>query len=168
MSLSALSSLLFLRAGPAEPGWRRTPPSTPRPRVRDHRTIFISDVHLGTRGCKAELLADFLACNSCETLYLVGDIIDGWQLERRWLWTEAQSRVVAEILRKVDTGTRVVYLPGNHDEFLRPYCGRVFAGIEILNEVIHETADGKRFLVLHGDQFDGVIGCATWLSLIHI
>ncbi|MDE2264723.1 MAG: UDP-2,3-diacylglucosamine diphosphatase [Alphaproteobacteria bacterium] len=131
---------------------------------RRHRTIFISDVHLGTRGCKAELLADFLARNTCDTLYLVGDIVDGWQLRRRWYWTEAQTRVVSEILRKVDEGVRVIYVPGNHDEFLRDYCGRSIAGIEVVHETIHETAAGLRLLVLHGDQFDGVIGYAKWLA----
>src|SRR5580692_5037740 len=95
----------------------RTKP-TPRTRpAHRHRTIFISDTHLGTRGCKAEALADFLAHNECSTLFLVGDIIDGWQLKRRWYWNEAQSRVVAEILAKVDNGTRVIFVPGNHDEF---------------------------------------------------
>src|ERR1700712_2787903 len=95
----------------------RKPPAgaPPRPQRR-HRTIFISDIHLGTRGCKAELLADFLTRNACETLYLVGDIVDGWQLKRRWFWPEAHSRVVHEILRKVDDGTRVIFVPGNHDE----------------------------------------------------
>ena len=131
---------------------------------RRHRTIFISDTHLGTRGCKAEALADFLAHNDCATLFLVGDIVDGWQLKRRWYWTEAQSQVVAQILRKVDTGTRVIFVPGNHDEFARDYAGRLFAGIEISYEAIHETADGKRLWVLHGDRFDGVIACAKWLA----
>ncbi len=129
-----------------------------------HRTIFISDTHLGTRGCKAEALADFLAHNDCSTLFLVGDIVDGWQLKRRWFWTEAQSQVVAEILRKVDAGTRVIFVPGNHDEFARDYAGRLFAGVEIVNEAIHETADGKRLWVLHGDRFDGVIVFAKWLA----
>jgi UDP-2,3-diacylglucosamine pyrophosphatase LpxH len=133
---------------------------------RQHRTIFLSDVHLGTRGCKAELLADFLAVNSCDTLYLVGDIIDGWQLQRRWYWTADQTRVVHEILKKADTGTRVVYIPGNHDEFLRRYVGRTLAGIEIKAEAIHETADGKKLWVLHGDMFDSVIGYAKWLAHI--
>ena len=131
---------------------------------RFHRTIFVSDIHLGTRGCKAELLADFLARNSCQTLYLVGDIIDGWQLKRRWFWNDAHSRVVHEILHKVDEGTRVVFVPGNHDEFLRPYCGRTYAGIEVTREAIHQTADGRRFLVIHGDQFDGVVNYAQWLA----
>ncbi|HKU53772.1 MAG TPA: UDP-2,3-diacylglucosamine diphosphatase [Rhizomicrobium sp.] len=131
---------------------------------RRHRTIFISDTHLGTRGCKAEALADFLAHNDCANLFLVGDIVDGWQLKRRWHWTPAQSQVVAEILRKVDAGTRVIFVPGNHDEFARHYAGRLFAGIEVVNETIHETADGKRLWVLHGDRFDGVIACAKWLA----
>jgi UDP-2,3-diacylglucosamine pyrophosphatase LpxH len=131
---------------------------------RAHRTIFISDIHLGSRGCKAEFLADFLARNSCQTLYLVGDIVDGWQLKRRWFWPEAHSRVVHEILRKVDEGTKVIFVPGNHDEFLRPFCGRDYAGIEVRKEAVHETADGKRLLVIHGDQFDGVIAFAKWLA----
>ncbi|HEU0160912.1 MAG TPA: UDP-2,3-diacylglucosamine diphosphatase [Rhizomicrobium sp.] len=133
-------------------------------RFRRHRTIFISDTHLGTRGCKAEALADFLAHNACETLFLVGDIVDGWQMKRRWFWSEAQSHVVQEILRKVDGGTRVIFVPGNHDEFARDYAGRLFGGIEITAETIHETADGKRLWVLHGDRFDGVIACAKWLA----
>ena len=133
-------------------------------RYRRHRTIFISDTHLGTRGCKAEALADFLAHNDCATLFLVGDIVDGWQLKRRWYWTQAQSQVVAQILRKVDAGTRVIFVPGNHDEFARDYAGRLFAGVEIIQEAIHETADGQRLWVLHGDRFDGVITCAKWLA----
>ena len=133
-------------------------------RYRRHRTIFISDTHLGTRGCKAEALADFLAHNDCATLFLVGDIVDGWQLKRRWYWTQAQSQVVAQILRKVDAGTRVIFVPGNHDEFARDYAGRLFAGVEIIQEAIHETADGQRLWVLHGDRFDGVITNAKWLA----
>src|ERR1700744_2875509 len=132
----------------ARPSLRRSAVHDTRP-LRSHRTIFISDTHLGTRGCKAEALADFLAHNDCETLYLAGDIVDGWQL-RRWYWSAAQDKVVAEILRKVDHGTRVIFVPGNHDEFARDYCGRLFAGIEVANETVHETADGKRLLVLHG------------------
>ncbi|MEI7791178.1 MAG: UDP-2,3-diacylglucosamine diphosphatase [Alphaproteobacteria bacterium] len=129
-----------------------------------HRTIFISDTHLGTRGCKAEALADFLAHNDCATLFLVGDIVDGWRLKRRWYWTAAQTHVISEILRKVDNGTRVIFVPGNHDEFAREYAGRLFAGVEVIQEAIHETADGKRLWVLHGDRFDGVISFAKWLA----
>jgi UDP-2,3-diacylglucosamine pyrophosphatase LpxH len=147
----------------ARPG---APPGAPAPRARpyrSHRTIFISDTHLGTRGCKADLLADFLAHNECETLYLVGDIFDGWQI-KRWYWSEAQSEVVRQVLRKIEDGTRVIYVPGNHDEFLREYVGRSAFGIEVVREAIHETANGLKLLVLHGDQFDGVIGCAKWLA----
>jgi len=134
------------------------------PPRRYHRTIFISDVHLGTIGCKAELLVGFLSRNTCSTLYLVGDIVDGWQLRRRWFWTEMQERVLQEILRKADEGVRVVYIPGNHDEVFRRYCERRFAGIECQLEAIHATADGKRLLVMHGDQMDGIIACAKWLA----
>jgi UDP-2,3-diacylglucosamine pyrophosphatase LpxH len=170
MAETAWTPSSYLRPAPSGP-LRRSKPRPPRSTPwqgaaapHHHHTIFISDVHLGTRGCKAELLADFLARNSCDTLYLVGDIVDGWQLKRRWYWTEAQTRVVGEILRKVDGGTRVIYVPGNHDEFLRAYCGRSVAGIDVVREAIHETADGRRILVLHGDQFDGVIGYAKWLA----
>ena len=133
-------------------------------RLCRHRTIFISDTHLGTRGCKAETLADFLAHNDCDTLFLVGDIVDGWQMKRRWFWTDAQSQVVAQILRKVDQGRRVIFVPGNHDEFARDFAGRFFAGVAITNEALHETADGRMLWVLHGDRFDGVIACAKWLA----
>jgi UDP-2,3-diacylglucosamine pyrophosphatase LpxH len=143
---------------------RRSAVSVPIRSRRSHRTIFISDTHLGTRGCKADALADFLIHNECDTLFLVGDIVDGWQLKRRWYWNYAQSRVVSEILAKADDGTRVIFVPGNHDEFARAYTGRLFAGIEVANEIVHETADGRRLLVLHGDRFDGVIACAKWLA----
>ncbi|HEY2445503.1 MAG TPA: UDP-2,3-diacylglucosamine diphosphatase [Rhizomicrobium sp.] len=142
----------------------RSIPREPARAVRRHRTIFISDVHLGTRGCKADLLADFLARNSCETLFLVGDIVDGWRLKRRWFWPDAHNRVVELLLHRIDAGTRVIYVPGNHDEVLRSYCGRSFAGVELLLEAVHETADGRRLLVLHGDRFDTVIACAKWLA----
>ena len=161
MSVQEWSVLPFLRL--PQMGSFRPQSGATRP-VRQHRTIFISDVHLGTRGCKAEILADFLAANSCQTLYLVGDIIYGWQLKRRWFWNDAQTRVVQEILKKVDAGSRVIYVPGNHDEFLRRYCGRVVAGIEIKAEDIHETADGRRLWILHGDRFDSIIGYAKWLA----
>lgn len=152
--------------GSFNPPRAATPPAiaTDIARFQRHRTIFISDTHLGTPGCKADALADFLAHNACDTLFLVGDIVDGWQLKRRWYWTDAQNQVVGEILRKVDAGTRVIFVPGNHDEFARDYAGRLLAGVEIINEAIHETADGKRLWVLHGDRFDGVIAYAKWLA----
>ena len=164
--MASRSVFSFLRANAPAPARHHPRPPAQAFAPRRHRTIFISDVHLGTRGCKADMLAGFLASNDCETLYLVGDIVDGWQLERRWYWTDAQTRVVHEILRKADGGTRVIYIPGNHDEFLRRYCGRTIAGVEIMSEAIHETADGKRLLVLHGDAFDTVVGYAKWLAHI--
>jgi UDP-2,3-diacylglucosamine pyrophosphatase LpxH len=131
---------------------------------RHHRTIWISDTHLGTRGCKADLLCDFLRHNDCDLLYLVGDIVDGWRLRRAWFWHESHNAVIDEILSKVHAGSRVIYIPGNHDEVFRGYVGLIFAGIELANEAIHETADGKRLLVLHGDRFDGVVTHARWLA----
>ena len=133
--------------------------------VRRHRTIWISDTHLGTRGCKAELLLDFLKHNDCDLLYLVGDIVDGWRLTRSWFWRKSHNAVIDEILQKVQSGTRVVYIPGNHDEAFRPYTGLSFAGIELAGDAIHETADGKRLLVLHGDHFDGIVTYARWFAM---
>lgn len=150
--------------GAFTPNRNRVRPTTDTHRFNRHRTIFISDTHLGTRGCKAEALADFLAHNDCGTLFLVGDIVDGWRLKRRWYWNDAQNQVIHEILRKVDQGTRVIFVPGNHDEFARDYAGRLFGGVEVVNETIHEGADGKRYWVLHGDRFDGVITNAKWLA----
>lgn len=136
-------------------------PEAGRPR---HRTIFISDTHLGTRGCKAEALAAFLRRESCETLYLVGDIIDGWRLKRAWYWRPSHDDVVRAILEKAESGTRVIYIPGNHDEALRPYAGVTLAGVDVRAEAIHRTADGRHILVLHGDIFDGVVRYAKWLA----
>ncbi len=135
-------------------------------RVTRHRTIFISDIHLGTRGCKAEFLHDFLRHTESETLYLVGDIVDGWRLKKIWYWRTAFNDVVHEVLRKVQNGTRVIYIPGNHDEIARNYVGLTVGGVEFRADDIHKTADGRRFLVLHGDEFDGVVRNAKWLAMI--
>ncbi len=137
----------------------------PRPKHRKkHRTLFLSDIHLGTPGCKADLLLDFLRHNDAETIYLVGDIIDGWRLKRSWYWSAAHNAVVQEILRKARKGASVIYVPGNHDEALRDYTGLNFGGVDVIGEMIHETADGRRFLVIHGDQFDSVVKYAKWLA----
>ncbi|MBI1260899.1 MAG: UDP-2,3-diacylglucosamine diphosphatase [Rhizobiales bacterium] len=129
-----------------------------------HRTLFLSDIHLGTPGCKADLLLDFLRHNEAETIYLVGDIIDGWRLKRSWYWAAGHNAVVQEILRKSRKGTNIIYVPGNHDEALRDYTGLTFAGVDVVNEIIHQTADGREFLVIHGDQFDSVVKYAKWLA----
>jgi UDP-2,3-diacylglucosamine pyrophosphatase LpxH len=131
-----------------------------------YRAIWISDAHLGTRGCKAEFLLDFLRCNDARTIYLVGDIVDGWRLRRSWYWPQSHNDIVQEMLRKVRAGTRVIYVPGNHDEWLRDYTSLRFGGIEVASEAVHVTADGRRLLVVHGDWFDLVVKHARWLALL--
>jgi UDP-2,3-diacylglucosamine pyrophosphatase LpxH len=131
---------------------------------RHVRTMFISDVHLGTRGCQADMLLDFLRCYDAEQIYLVGDIVDGWRMRRNWHWPQTHNDVAQKLLRKARKGARVVYMPGNHDEFLRDYIGTHFGGIEVKNTDIHTTADGRRLLVIHGDQFDVVVRHARWLA----
>ena len=130
---------------------------------RSFRTIWISDVHLGTHASKAEALLEFMRTCDSETLYVVGDLFDGWVLRRSWHWPQAHNDVVQKILRKARKGTVVRYLPGNHDEFARAYLGHHFGGVEVVDEAIHETADGLRFLVIHGDQFDPVVTSHRWL-----
>ena len=130
------------------------------------RTIWISDIHLGTTGCQAERLLEFLRATESDTLYLVGDIIDGWQLKRRWYWDQSHNNVVQTVLKKAKKGTNVVFVPGNHDEVIRQFIDLDFGGIKIRDELVHVTADGRRMLVLHGDRFDGVIACAKWLAYV--
>ncbi len=138
-----------------------TPLSAPHGR---YRTIFISDTHLGTRGCKAEFLLDFLRHTESDPLYLVGDVIDGWALRKGFYWPQAHNDIVQKVLRKARKGTRVIFVPGNHDEFARRYAQHNFGGIEVEQEWIHTLADGRRLWVTHGDLFDGVIQCAKWLA----
>ena len=130
------------------------------------RTVWISDLHLGTPGCKAGPLLDFLREVECETLYLVGDIIDGWQLRRQWFWPQSHNDVVQKLLRKARKGTRVIFVPGNHDEFARKYVQHNFGGVDVVDQWVHETADGRKLWVVHGDRFDGVIQCARWLAYV--
>ncbi|MEW5728318.1 MAG: UDP-2,3-diacylglucosamine diphosphatase [Pseudomonadota bacterium] len=132
--------------------------------TRRYRAIWISDVHLGTRGCKAEFLLDFLKNTDSDDLYLVGDIVDGWRLKRSWYWPQAHNDVVQKLLRKARKGTRVIFVPGNHDEFAREYLEHSFGDIQVMDHAVHETADGKKLLVLHGDRFDGVVKYAKWLA----
>lgn len=131
-----------------------------------YRTIFISDVHLGTSGCQAKRLLEFLKVTESDTLYLVGDIVDGWQLKRRWYWHQTHNDVVQLVLKKAKKGTKVIFVPGNHDESVRQFIGLDFGGIRIRDEHVHTTAGGKKMLVLHGDRFDGVIACAKWLAYV--
>jgi UDP-2,3-diacylglucosamine pyrophosphatase LpxH len=133
---------------------------------RSYRSLFISDVHLGTRSAQAEILLDFLKYHEAETIYLVGDILDFWRIRRGAIWPQAHNDVLQKLLRKVRKGTRVVYIPGNHDEGMRDYCGMHFGGIEIERQAIHTTADGRRYLVMHGDEYDVVVRYARWLAFL--
>jgi UDP-2,3-diacylglucosamine pyrophosphatase LpxH len=133
-----------------------------------YRSVFISDTHLGTRGCRAEFLADFLKAISCENLFLVGDIIDGWRLQRSWFWDKYHDKVLRRVLKAARKGTNVVYVPGNHDEMLRKYVplGIEVCGVKIVMEAEHTTADGKRLLITHGDAFDSVVCHAPFLAIL--
>ena len=130
------------------------------------RTVFISDVHLGTPGCQAKALLSFLKAHPSDRLYLVGDIIDGWQLRRRWFWPQSHNDVVQKILRRARKGCKVIFVPGNHDEFARHFIGHKFGGVDVVDEAVHTTADGRRLWVIHGDHFDGVIQYAKWLAYL--
>jgi UDP-2,3-diacylglucosamine pyrophosphatase LpxH len=130
------------------------------------KTLFISDAHLGTKGCQADLLFDFLRSHDAETLFLVGDIVDGWRLKSGWYWPKAHNDVVQELLRLACSGKRLVYVAGNHDDFLRDYAGSCFGGVEVVDRVIHTGVDGRDYLIIHGDHFDFVVRHAQWLALL--
>jgi UDP-2,3-diacylglucosamine pyrophosphatase LpxH len=136
-----------------------------------YRCVFISDTHLGTKGCRSDFLADFLSRMSCDKLFLVGDIIDGWRLRKAWYWDANHDRVVRSVLQHARRGTEVIYIPGNHDEMFRAWLPPAqdpqsfeVAGIKMRREATHVTAAGKRLLVLHGDEFDGVVRYAKFLA----
>tara|TARA_R100000049_G_scaffold1022_1_gene2238 strand:- start:903 stop:1799 length:897 start_codon:yes stop_codon:yes gene_type:complete len=133
---------------------------------RTYRTIWISDVHLGTKGCNHELLIDFLDHTDSDTMYLVGDIIDGWRLKKKVYWPPEHSDIVWRILKRAKRGTRIIYIPGNHDEMVRPFSGMNFGGVEIMRAAFHDTADGRRLMVLHGDEFDTIMLAHRWLAFV--
>ena len=137
-----------------------TRPETPR----RYRAIFVSDLHLGTRRAQAEAFLDFLRQTESDYLYIVGDLIDSWSLQKTWYWSQDHNDVMQKLLRKARKGTRVIYIPGNHDENFRDFVGLRLGSIAVLEEAIHLTATGKRYLVLHGDKFDGVVCFAPWLA----
>jgi UDP-2,3-diacylglucosamine pyrophosphatase LpxH len=139
------------------------PSGAPR---RRYRTIWISDVHLGTRGCNDRMLIDFLDHVDSETLYLVGDMIDGWRMKKRYYWPERHNAIVRRIMKRAKRGTEVVYIPGNHDEMFRQFAGMNFGGVQIRKKAVHMTADGRRLLVLHGDEFDTVVMAHKWLAFL--
>ncbi|MDQ0320560.1 UDP-2,3-diacylglucosamine pyrophosphatase LpxH [Pararhizobium capsulatum DSM 1112] len=131
-----------------------------------YRTLFISDVHLGSKAAKTDFLLDFLRVHDADTIILVGDIVDGWRLKRSWYWPQPCNDVVQKLLRKARKGTRIIYIPGNHDEFARDFPGIHFGGIEVANRHIHEAGDGRKYLVLHGDEFDVVVRNARVLAYL--
>jgi UDP-2,3-diacylglucosamine pyrophosphatase LpxH len=135
------------------------------PRVR---SLFLSDIHLGTRACQADRLLDFLREHPAENLFLIGDIIDFWAMKRSIHWTPAQNTVVQKVLRRARHGERVIFIPGNHDEALREYFGTVFGDIEVHEEWVHQSADGKRYLLIHGDEFDQVTLHHRWVALLGV
>lgn len=139
---------------------------TPSGQIRHYRSIFISDTHLGSKGAQADAILHFLKYTESDYLYLVGDIVDGWALKSRWYWPQKHNDVVQKLLGKARRGTKVIYLPGNHDEFARHFLNTSFGDIDILDDTIHTTADGKRMWVVHGDLFDGVMQHARWLAYI--
>ena len=137
--------------------------------MKTYRSIFVSDVHLGTKDSQADKLNNFLKHNSCDTLYLVGDIIDAWKIQQnKWRWKQSHTNVVRRVLGHAKRGTRVVFIAGNHDEFLRPMIpyGFSFGLVEIHNQIEHIGADGKHYLVTHGDLFDGITRLAPWIAFL--
>ena len=126
-------------------------------RPRRYRALFLSDMHLGNRGCQSDRLSDFLRNHEAETIYLVGDIVDGWRLGSKWYWPPAHNDVVQILLRAAHKGIRLVYIPGNHDAFLREFYGTHFGGVEVVEQAVHVAADGRRYLVIHGDGFDAAL-----------
>jgi UDP-2,3-diacylglucosamine pyrophosphatase LpxH len=135
-----------------------------RLRPMKYRSIWISDVHLGFRGCQAEFVLDFLQSTECRQLYLVGDIVDLWAMKNGVFWPQAHNNVVRAILDKARNGTEVIYVPGNHDDVFRTHLGSDFGNVMVRDEVLHTTADGRRFLVMHGDKFDRVVQSGPWLA----
>lgn len=133
---------------------------------RTYRTIFISDVHLGTHNSQAELLLDFLKHVNAETIYLVGDIVDFWRLRRRAVWPQAHNDVLQKLLRRARKGSQIIFIPGNHDDVLREYCGMHFGRIMFERQALHTAADGRRYLVMHGDEYDVIVRYARWLAFL--
>ncbi len=133
---------------------------------KKNRTIWISDVHLGTKDCKADQLDDFFKNHDCDTLYLVGDIVDGWQINKKIYWNRSYTKLVRRLLKLAKSGTTIYYITGNHDEFLRRFANHRFDNIHILNRHVYYAADNRKLLILHGDQFDGVVRCHGLLKFV--
>ncbi len=132
----------------------------------DFRTVWISDIHLGTKDCKAKELLEFIKHCRAKKIYLVGDIIDGWALKKRWFWPQEHNDVIQKLLRQARKGTEVIFIPGNHDEFARQFCGLNFGGIQVRHDDVHVTADGKKLWVTHGDLYDNIMQYARWIAFL--
>lgn len=135
-------------------------------KVKHYRTLFISDIHLGTKACQADAFLDFIKQHEADTYYLVGDIVDFWRIKRSVYWPQAHNDVIQKLLRKSRKGSKIIFIPGNHDEALRDYCGNNFGGIDLVENAVFEAADGKKYLVIHGDEFDIVVKYAKWLAFL--
>lgn len=144
----------------------KTPEKTTEGERKKYRKIWISDVHLGTKGCNADMLIDFLDHVDSDTMYLVGDIIDGWRLKKKFYWPDSHNDIVWRILKRAKRGTKIVYIPGNHDEMFRQFSGLQFGDVEIRRAAFHDTADGRRLMILHGDEFDTIMLAHRWLAVI--
>lgn len=164
--MNAITRLPFLADLPEDGAEPFSVPERTQGERRRFRTIWISDIHLGTRGCNAAMLIDFLDNVDSDTIYLVGDIIDGWRLKKRFYWPASHNDVVWRLMKRAKRGTRVVYIPGNHDEMFRQFTGMSFGGVEIRRKAIHMTADGRKLLVLHGDEFDTIMLAHRWLAFV--
>jgi UDP-2,3-diacylglucosamine pyrophosphatase LpxH len=132
--------------------------------MNQYKSVFISDIHLGTKMSQADKLLDFIKTFECENLFLVGDIVDGWAMSSGFYWPQSHNDVIQKILRKARKGTNVVYVPGNHDEFLRSFCDTQFGNLILVKQYIYTASDGKRYLIMHGDEFDAVVNNMKWLS----
>ena len=164
--MNAITRLPFLADLPEDGAEPFSVPERTQGERRRFRTIWISDIHLGTRGCNAAMLIDFLDNVDSDIIYLVGDIIDGWRLKKRFYWPASHNDVVWRLMKRAKRGTRVVYIPGNHDEMFRQFTGMNFGGVEIRRKAIHTTADGRKLLVLHGDEFDTIMLAHRWLAFV--
>jgi UDP-2,3-diacylglucosamine pyrophosphatase LpxH len=163
--MATITRLTFDAAGIAD--FHASSPTIPERPVterRRYRSIWISDVHLGTRGCNAAMLIDFLDHVDSDVMYLVGDIIDGWAMKKRFYWPATHNDIVWRVLKRAKRGTEIVYIPGNHDEMFRQFTGLNFGGVHIRRQAVHTTADGRRLLVLHGDEFDAITMSHRWLA----
>ena len=140
--------------------------ASPDAPVVNARSLFLSDIHLGTRACRAHELLELLRDYDCENIFLVGDIIDFWAMSRGIYWPEVQNTVIQKILKKARHGARVFLIPGNHDEALREYVGSAFGDINLVRDYVHTAADGRRYLLLHGDEYDQITACHRWISIL--